>query len=190
MVSLQFTPANGFVIGTIVVYAVLMVVFCVYTYRVRIRLFQNRLVQYYSYAKKIIYPIFIVVPFQYQYFLLVLMGLNCALEAFFDYKIKSYLLRSRWMAYKILEFLTVLFLGIYFGIDSSAKTEGPPLAMNYALTVMLCLNVAFFFLEVVLSIRERLTKKKEEEEKVQVPEMSMLDRGQNNTLAMASTKRE
>lgn len=102
VVSLQFTNANGVLIGTIIAYSILTVVFCVYTYRVKIGLFQNRLIQYYSYVKKIIYPIFIVVPFQFQYFLLVLMGINCVLETFFDYQIKSYPIKSRWTGYKVL----------------------------------------------------------------------------------------
>lgn len=75
--------------------------FALYTYKFKIGLFPNRLVQYYTTVKKIIYPIFVVVPFQYQYFLIVLMAINCVMEAFFDYKIKSYPFKSLQSFYKL-----------------------------------------------------------------------------------------
>lgn len=122
VVSLQFTKANGFLIGTIVAYSILTVIFCAYTYRIKVSMFQNRLIQYYSYVKKIIYPIFIVVPFQYQYFLIIFMIINCVLETFFDYQIKSYPIKSRWTGYRVLEFITVVFLGIFYGVDGGATS--------------------------------------------------------------------
>lgn len=102
VVALQFKEANAFTIATIIIYSIMTLLFCIYTYRVKMGLFPNRLLQYYGIVKKIVYPIFVVVPFEFQYFLIVLMGINCAMQAFFDYKIKSYPFKSLNTIYKFL----------------------------------------------------------------------------------------
>ena len=81
------------------------------------------------------------------------MGINCVLETFFDYQIKSYPIKSRWTGYKVLEFVTVLFLGIFYGIDSGATFDQPARSMNIILTIVLALNVVYFFIEIILSIK-------------------------------------
>ena len=84
------------------------------------------------------------------------MIINCVLETFFDYQIKSYPIKSRWSGYRVLEFVTVVFLGIFYGVDGGATSEQPVNIMNIFVTIVLALNVAFFFIEIILSIKERL----------------------------------
>lgn len=60
------------------------------------------------------------------------------------------------MGYKVLEFITIVFLGIFYGIDRDALVEGTATGMNYAVAVVLCANIGFFFVEVGLSIKEKL----------------------------------
>lgn len=53
------------------------IAFLVYIYKNKITLFPNRFVQYYTIGKKIVYPIFVLVPFGFQFFLILLMFANC-----------------------------------------------------------------------------------------------------------------
>lgn len=82
------------------------------------------------------------------------MAINCILEAFFDYQIKSYPVRSRWTAYKVVEVVTIGGLGVCWGVDGG--DGGGVGAVGVAVGVLLAGNVGCFFLEIILSIKERL----------------------------------
>jgi hypothetical protein len=79
----------------------MVIAFIAIVTKFKISLFPNRLSQIYAIARKIIYPICVAIPFSNQYLLILFMGLLCAMEGFFDYKIGVYPPKSRNSFFKI-----------------------------------------------------------------------------------------
>lgn len=134
--------------------------FLYYIYKFKIRLFPNRFVQFFSVIKKIIFPIFVVVPFNFQFFLIILMAITCILEAFFDRQIHAYEIRSRKTVFKIVELLLIVLCGAFYAADTHSTSPTPPLIFNYLFTLFLSIGIFFLYLESVLAIKERYEKKK------------------------------
>lgn len=58
------------------VYGLMLIYLFIGTYIRRLKIFPNIFVQYQNYVKKIIYPLFIIVPQPYQYVLIIFMLVN------------------------------------------------------------------------------------------------------------------
>lgn len=101
VVALEYeNPISGLEIGLTVFYLVLVILFCVYTFKMRIPYFPNKVFQYHSISKKLIYPIFLISPPSDQYILVVMMLINLVLEVIFDRITKTYKFKNIYTIYR------------------------------------------------------------------------------------------
>ena len=77
-------------------------IFLVYIQKFKISLFPNRFAQFFAVIKKLIFPIFVIIPFSYQFLLIALMAITCILEGFFDRQLNVYILKSRQTGFKVI----------------------------------------------------------------------------------------
>ena len=124
----------------------MMVLFLAYVHWFRITFFPNRFVQFFTVLKKIILPIFAVVSFNYQFFLIIFMALICVLEGFLDRQVNLYPLKSRNSLMKALELSTIVVCGAFYAADVHSRTSTAPLVFTYIGTVFVIICILFAYL--------------------------------------------
>lgn len=78
VVAFKFTPVIGKLeIGSVVGYGVALTYFIGSIFWFRIEFFYNALDQYYCLVKKIVFPLFVILPFGAHFFLIIIMESAC-----------------------------------------------------------------------------------------------------------------
>lgn len=103
VIAFRFQPSlTHFSTGATIAYIIMLVIFTAYVSKFKITYFSNRLVQFFFIVKKVILPIFAIVPYDNQFLLIMFMAIICALEMFFDVQIDAYTLKSRNFTFKVI----------------------------------------------------------------------------------------
>lgn len=96
-------------------YLCLFIYFCVYTYYRPIGFFRARVLTYFNYLKKIVFPVLVVMPV-HPVVLPILMIICIMAEVVYEWKVKG--MSKAAIIYRLIECLTVLVLCGYILIEN------------------------------------------------------------------------
>ena len=125
-----------------------------YSYYYRIEYFKTKKIMYITYAKKIILPVMVVVPIQYQYVFFIFAAAFLVIEFVFDNMNNLYKKFNRMAVYKVVEMFTVFLLFIYYIVERSAKSYSSSRAAAITCTFVMVVNLFIFVcVELPISIK-------------------------------------
>ena len=102
LVSLVYvTPVQAGIVILCVIYLHILVFVMSYSYYYRIEYFKTKKIMYITYAKKIILPVMVVVPIQYQYVFFIFAAAFLVIEFVFDNMNNLYKKFNRMAVYKV-----------------------------------------------------------------------------------------
>ena len=155
LVSLVYvTPVQAGIVILCVIYLHILVFVMSYSYYYRIEYFKTKKIMYITYAKKIILPVMVVVPIQYQYVFFIFAAAFLVIEFVFDNMNNLYKKFNRMAVYKVVEMLTVFLLFIYYIVERSAKSYSSSRAAAIACTFIMIVNLFIFVcVELPISIK-------------------------------------
>lgn len=111
---------------------------------------------YLTFAQKIIMPVMIVVPIEYQYVFFIFAVVFLILEFVFDKYNGLYRSFSRLAIYKVVEMLTVVILTVYFIVERKGQSMSSSKAASIAGTFVMILNLLIFaVVELPMSIKDK-----------------------------------
>jgi hypothetical protein len=99
---------------------------------------------YINFLKKVAFPIFVVIPIQYQYVLFIFCMVVYLIETYFDCRNQVYSSLNRLAVYKLFEGLSIVILIVYFGIERSNVSYAASEATSIAVTFVLSLFTVNF----------------------------------------------
>lgn len=150
------TPVSAGIIALCVIYLHILVFVMSYSYYYRIEYFKEKKIMYLTYAQKIIMPVMVVVPIDYQYVFFIFAAAFLILEFVFDYQNQLYQSFNRLALYKVVEALTVIILTIYYIVETNADSLSSSKAAAIASTFIMIINLFFFVaVEIPMSIKEK-----------------------------------
>lgn len=146
MVAFQFDrPASAYLITFTILYFFIFVFFLVLVFKLKIPFFTNRFLQYHNIGKRVIYPIFLIVDFDQQFFIFVFMMFNVVLEILFDWKNNEYPRKSTMTIYKGLETACILLSLIYYFVETGQNSLQSSTVAGSFLTVFLAAFIITVF---------------------------------------------
>ena len=115
MVCLRFQiPREASAIACGIIFCLMLLLYMLYLSFNPLWFFPNPATQYVSIWRKIAMPIFVIVPPEYTFLIIVMLLVFVVLESFFDYKGGDFKLLSRITFFKLLELLVLIMCFAYF----------------------------------------------------------------------------
>lgn len=150
------TPVSAGIIALCVVYLHILVFIMSYSYYYRIEYFKDKKIMYLTYAQKIVMPVMVVVPIEYQYVFFIFAAAFLIIEFVFDNINGLYKQLNRLAFYKVTQIVTVILLIIYYLVEKNAKSYSSSKAAGITCTFILTLNLFMFVaVELPMSIKEK-----------------------------------
>lgn len=150
------TPVSKGILALCIIYLHILVFVMTYSYYYRIEYFREKKIMYLTFAQKIIMPVMVVVPIQYQYVFFIFAVVFLILEFIFDKMNDLYSSFNRLALYKVIEMVTVLLLLVYYFVERKGMSMSSSKAGAIAGTFVMALNLFIFMaVELPISIKEK-----------------------------------
>jgi hypothetical protein len=155
LVSLVFN-LNKVVIVLSIIYLHILIFEMSYAYYYRVEYFTEKNVMYVNFAKKVILPIMVVVPINYQFLLFLFAAVFLVVEVVIDCYNGLYQKMSRLLLYKGVEILITVLLIVYYLVEQSKNSYSSSRAASIACTFAIAFYLFLFVaVELPIGIKER-----------------------------------
>ena len=141
LVALRFQPNKIAAICIGVIYSLLMLFYMAYLSTKPLWFFPNIQTQYVNIWRKLLVPVFVIVPPEITFIILILLLGFIFFESGFDYKGGHFKLFSRITVYKLLEFIVVFLCLIYYAVEIGQNTFTSVGAIRIFVSIFI---IAFF----------------------------------------------